>query len=116
MRRMFHILHPHGGTSLFAEDAEEAVRKTYIPSGFRNALAVIDSDLVAWPGTADAGPFVAFIGSDLFKSPQTALPALETLPPAPRQRPARSKPVADLCNGSARRLKHSPPEKSAILE
>jgi len=116
MRRRFYVIHPHGASIEVAESAGEALRKCYIPSGFKNALCVIDSELVIWPATAYRSAFLAFIGTNLLDSPKTALAALETPPEAAHKRPRASKPVAGLCKGSARRLKSSRPAKGGISE
>ena len=70
MKRPFYILHSLGTDRVDAESAARAVKKAFVPLGFRDVLAVIDGGYVASVALAPPAvpwdvPFAAFIGRPL---------------------------------------------------
>ena len=64
MKKSFLILHSLGADQVDAHTASEALKKAFVPRGFRDALAVIDAAYVA-NAREFAGlgaPFVGFVG------------------------------------------------------
>jgi hypothetical protein len=60
-RREFVVLHSHGASSVDARSASEALSRSYIPLGWRDARAVIDFRFVA-NGNRTPAAFTAFLG------------------------------------------------------
>ena len=58
-KRSFIVLHSHGGSCVEARSAGEALRRAYVPLGFKDARGVIEASIIQ--RKTGVGPFCAFL-------------------------------------------------------
>ena len=73
MKKSFVILHSLGAYQVDATTAAAALKKAFIPLGFRDALAVIDTGCIAnaLEFAGRGAPFVGFVGKPVTEGKPT---------------------------------------------
>lgn len=62
MKREFYILHVGGVSSASAETAATALHQTFVPGGYKHALAVVRAEIVQGPSPTDLRAWRGTIG------------------------------------------------------